>query len=130
MNCDDLKGAIYGYVERQLPQDQRTEFERHLQACPVCEELVEHVLALPCRDFVQFLDDYFEGALRPEERRVFDRHMELCPPCLDYLRSYERTVELGREACTGGGLPENVPDALVEAILAARRAEARREPGS
>jgi anti-sigma factor RsiW len=123
MNCDDLWGALHGYVERRLPPDHRADFERHLETCPTCEELVGHVLALPCRDFVQFLDDYFEDALPPAERREFDKHMELCPPCVDYLRSYERTIELGREACTGGPVPEGVPDALVEAILAARRAE-------
>lgn len=123
MNCDELRGALHDYVEKRLPSDRRSDLERHLETCATCEELVGHVLALPCRDFVQFLDDYFEGVLPAAERREFDKHMELCPPCVDYLRSYERTIDLGRRACEGGPVPEGVPDELVEAILAARRAE-------
>ena len=123
MDCGELRGSLFGYVEKDLPAERRAAFERHLESCPPCKELVGHVLALPCRDFVQFLDDYFEDRLGPAERREFDKHMELCPPCLDYLRSYERTVDLGRRACAGGRLPDEVPEALVRAILAARRAE-------
>lgn len=123
MNCDQLKASIHGYVDRRLAPDLREAFERHLGECPTCKELVEHVLELPCRDFVQFLDDYFEERLPEEQRRIFDKHMELCPPCLDYLRSYERTVELGRICGGREAPPPDVPQALIDAILKARRAD-------
>ena len=126
MNCDQLKRAIHDYVEQVLPAPGRADFERHLEVCPDCKRLVGHVLELPCRDFVQFLDDYHEGSLPEDQRRVFQKHMELCPPCVEYLRSYRQTVRLGRLACSSEGLPESVPDALVEAILQARRAEQAR----
>jgi hypothetical protein len=39
-----------------------------------------------------------------------------------YLESYRETIRLGREACEPDGpLPEEVPEELVEAILASRR---------
>jgi len=123
MNCDELKRALHDYVDQTLPAAQRADFERHVEACPGCKQLVDHVLELPCRDFVQFLDDYYEGSLPEAQRRVFQKHMELCPPCVDYLRTYQQTVRLGRLACSSESLPESVPDALVEAILQARRAE-------
>jgi len=126
MNCDELKSAIYGYVEGQLSAEQRAAFDSHLAGCAPCTTLMADVQSLSCRDFVQFLRDYFDGELPAEQRAVFDRHMELCPPCKDYLRSYERTIELGRVACNQGreGLPEGVPDSLVRAILRARREQA------
>ena len=125
MNCDGLKSSIYGYIENLLSAEQRAEFDRHLSECESCSALIADVQGLPCRDFVQFLDDYFEGQLPGQQRAVFDRHMELCPPCKDYLHSYERTVELGRIACSeGAAVPGEVPDALVRAILKARREQA------
>ena len=123
MNCDQLKGSIYNYVEKALTQDERAEFERHLSACPPCKTLVGHVLELPCRDFVQFLDDYYEERLPEEQRRVFEKHMELCPPCIDYLRSYDSTIKLGRLACNGDTVSSEVPEGLIRAILEARKAK-------
>ena len=126
MNCAELKQSIYGYVENQLSDEQRADFERHLGGCESCSALMADVQGLSCRDFVQFLNDYFEGELPGEQRSIFDRHMELCPPCKDYLRSYERTIELGRIACAeeSPGIPAGVPDSLVRGILKARRERA------
>ena len=118
MNCEELRRAIFGYVERELPAERRAEFEAHRAACPGCAELVRDVLALPCRDFVQFLDDYHEDRLPAEQRSIFERHMQLCPPCVDYLESYVRTVRIGRISCAES--PE-VPEKLIRAILRARQ---------
>ena len=38
MNCKQLIEFIVDYLEENLPEAQRDEFERHLQACPYCTE--------------------------------------------------------------------------------------------
>jgi anti-sigma factor RsiW len=76
-----------------------------------------------CREFVEFLMAYLDGELPAEQRRVFEAHMEVCAACVNYLASYEATVALGRRLAEQGeaSLPEDVPEELVDAILAARR---------
>ena len=80
---------------------------------------------MKCREFVDFLMEYLEGGLRERERQVFEGHIEDCPSCMHYLDTYRETVRL--EGLCGGGdeVPEEVPEPLVRAILAARR-EGRR----
>jgi anti-sigma factor RsiW len=119
MNCQELRRAIFGYMERQLSAAARAEFDEHRAACPSCAALVRDALALPCREFVQFLDDYCDDRLPAEQRAVFERHMQLCPPCVDYLDSYKLTVRLGRIACAEAA---EIPEKLIQAILRARRA--------
>jgi anti-sigma factor RsiW len=77
-----------------------------------------------CREFVAFLMEYLDGTLGPAEREVFERHLRDCPPCGIYLDTYQETIRLGRDAlCAADGpLPEEAPEELVAAILAARRA--------
>ncbi len=79
---------------------------------------------LTCMEFERFVHDYQEGSLSPRERRTFDLHMDLCPMCLVYFTTYLRTIELGRRVCATDAevSVENLPDDLVNAILAARRA--------
>jgi predicted anti-sigma-YlaC factor YlaD len=75
-----------------------------------------------CREFVDFLMTYLDGELEPEPARVFEEHMELCPPCLTFLDTYRDTIRLGRFACREGAPAlEEVPEELIQAILAARR---------
>lgn len=77
---------------------------------------------LTCRELIDFLREYLDEELSPEERSHFERHLGVCPPCVRYLETYQETVRLGREACCepGGGVPEDVPEELVRAILDAR----------
>ncbi len=77
-----------------------------------------------CGEFEQFIHDYQEGWLRPQQRRVFDLHMELCPMCRAYFTSYLRAVVLGKRLCDPEEVsaPMELPEELVSAILAARRA--------
>ena len=80
-------------------------------------------LQLNCREFADFLMAYLDDELPHEERESFESHMQLCPPCVVYVRNYQRTIELGKDACGGdpdGPVPEDVPEKLVQAILAAR----------
>ena len=62
---------------------------------------------------------YLDNELALEERAVFDRHLEACPSCVNYLKTYEKTVLLAR-AAADDPVPAEVPESLVQAILAAR----------
>jgi anti-sigma factor RsiW len=76
---------------------------------------------MTCREFAEFLDNYLAGTLLAEERNAFDRHLDVCEHCVAYLDSYRRTVDACR--VLGGDqeeVPADVPDELVQAILASR----------
>jgi anti-sigma factor RsiW len=75
-----------------------------------------------CREFSDFIGDYLAGELPGTVHTGFERHLELCPNCRRYVRSYEETVKLGRQAFDdpNAPLPPQVPEELVTAILAAR----------
>ncbi len=80
--------------------------------------------SLTCREFIDFIMAWFDGELEPGVRRAFAEHLALCPDCVDYLESYERTVELGKAAWdtpADAPVPDEVPEDLVQAVLAARR---------
>jgi anti-sigma factor RsiW len=76
-----------------------------------------------CRELNDFLADWTADALPADTRAAFERHLAGCEDCRVYLRSYEETIRLGREAFAqpDGALPDDVPEALVQAVLAARR---------
>jgi anti-sigma factor RsiW len=67
--------------------------------------------------------DYLSGELSPETRAQFERHLNLCPNCAAYLSNYRDTIALGRRvfADDDAAVPGDVPDDLVQAILASRR---------
>jgi len=77
--------------------------------------------ALSCRELVDFLMRYLDDELPEGERTVFEGHLEACPPCQVYLDTYRETVALGRCCGEDEPVPAEAPDALVRAILAARR---------
>jgi anti-sigma factor RsiW len=77
---------------------------------------------ITCRQLIDFIMSYQDGELAAEERAEFERHLGVCPPCQAYLATYDKTVALVR---THGGeepVPEDVPESLILAILAARTA--------
>jgi len=82
---------------------------------------------MTCRDFVDFLMQYLSGELSPAEQSVFDQHMAECPACVAYLRTYRETIRLEKAAFAdpAGSVPTDVPNDLVQAILAARSARTR-----
>jgi anti-sigma factor RsiW len=82
--------------------------------------------ALTCRELTDFLPDYVAGELGADERAIFQRHLADCPDCAAYLRSYEATIRLARDAYADEPVPASVPDALVRAILHARTRPSRR----
>jgi len=76
-----------------------------------------------CRELADFIGDYLSGELRADSRAEFERHLRLCPNCRRYVAEYELTVKLGKRAFADedAGVPADVPEDLVQAILAARR---------
>ena len=77
---------------------------------------------ITCREFAEFLWAYLSGEVSPEQRFDFDAHMAVCPGCVAYLKTYEETVRLGKEAFVSPDdpVPADVPEELVQAILATR----------
>lgn len=79
---------------------------------------------LSCREFMDFILAYLDDEIDARGRRRFEEHIRACPPCLDYLDSYRQTVELTGDAFPACGpddtIPEDTPEELVRAVLAAR----------
>ena len=75
-----------------------------------------------CRDFVEFLDQYLANGLPASQAEEFNGHLAACPSCVAYMKSYEQTIQLGRGAMRAADepLPTEVPEELIQAILAAR----------
>jgi len=81
---------------------------------------------ITCKQFDGFLVDYLDGALPSGPQRRFELHLAVCRECRRYLAGYRRTIALTRESMGGKDptpVPDEVPEALVEAVLAARQAD-------
>ena len=76
---------------------------------------------ITCRELIAFIADFREGSLAPEVAHEVERHLAVCPSCVEYLAGYADTVELLELAREDGPAPTDMPAALVDAILAARR---------
>jgi anti-sigma factor RsiW len=78
---------------------------------------------MTCREFIDFLMEYLSGGLSANEWAEFEQHLAECPDCAAYLRSYEETIKLGKAvfADPDAPVPQDVPEELVQAILASRR---------
>jgi anti-sigma factor RsiW len=78
---------------------------------------------MTCRELIDFLMAYLDGELPDERRALFDAHLEICAACRRYLDGYRQSIALGRAACDPEApVPDEVPEELVQAILAARDA--------
>ncbi len=69
MNCDELRESVFDYVEKNLSDARRADFERHVEECGPCGELMADVRKLTCKEFVEFLHDYFEDELPADIER-------------------------------------------------------------
>ncbi len=80
---------------------------------------------LTCRDFIDVIMAWLDGELEPATRKRFDEHLTACVDCAHYLRSYQMTVALGKSVCgprdPSGPVREDVPEELVQAVLATRK---------
>lgn len=75
---------------------------------------------ITCRELIDFIASYRDNELTPDQRVEFERHLSVCPSCVAYLETYEQTIAMAK---TAGNEPvsEDVPESLVQAILAARK---------
>ena len=79
---------------------------------------------MTCQQLIDFIMSYLDDELPEDQRAEFDRHMAVCPPCVNYLRTYEKSVLLAK-ACANESVPDEVPESLVQAILASQRGPSR-----
>ena len=77
---------------------------------------------MTCSEFADFLDGYLSGGLPSNVRSTFEHHLVLCANCVSYLQHYRESIALGRRSFqpTGADLPADVPEDLIQAILALR----------
>lgn len=77
---------------------------------------------ISCAQFEEFMIDYSEGTLPAGQRRRFEAHLNFCRECRDYLAAYNQTIALGKAAFAerDAPLPDDVPEDLIAAVLAAR----------
>jgi anti-sigma factor RsiW len=77
---------------------------------------------MTCREFTDFLAEYLAGDLPAAARAPFEHHLEICVNCRRYLAQYRETIALGRVSFEDldAVVPDDVPEDLVAAILAAR----------
>ena len=80
---------------------------------------------ITCRELIDFIASYRDNELTPEQRGEFERHLSVCPSCVAYLETYEQTIALAKRS-SDEPVPEDVPDSLVQAILAARDTDVKR----
>lgn len=119
MNCEELKASAHDYFLRLLSAEQCAQFDRHAESCPACGEFVRVCRETTCREVNEFLAGYVEGQLTADRTAVFERHLAICPDCRNYLDAYRATLRAARSSHSPGGLgvPAQMPDQLVQAIL-------------
>ena len=78
---------------------------------------------MTCRDVSEFLQKYLAGELPPDQHAAFEAHVAVCPDCVTYIAGYREAVQVGKASFPRSDEPAaaEVPDALVQAILAAQR---------
>lgn len=72
---------------------------------------------LQCVEFVEMVTEYLEGSMSVNERLAMERHLAFCAPCVDYIEQMRATI-----AVTGALSEQDVPDEVIEPIMAAFRA--------
>ncbi len=77
-------------------------------------------LMITCEAFEDFILAYLEDDLSPRQKFVFEMHLKLCRECRDYLKAYRASLELAKSTGQAQPLPDEVPEDLVAAVLAAR----------
>jgi len=77
---------------------------------------------ITCEEFEDFILSYLDGELTNRQLSVFEWHLRICKECRDYLAAYCLSTKLAKRALDDPDqpLPEDVPEDLVNAILAAK----------
>jgi len=76
-----------------------------------------------CVEFEGFILDYLDDELPRRQKIVFEMHLRLCRECRDYLKAYRTAMTLAAESLRDASdfEPEDVPEDLIAAVLAARK---------
>jgi anti-sigma factor (TIGR02949 family) len=83
---------------------------------------------MTCHEITDFLMDFLDRELPAAQRAEFEEHLKACPPCVEFMQSYEQTRELGCRCYQEDEPPAGMPEELVQAILAARKAGDAQKP--
>lgn len=75
---------------------------------------------MKCRECDEFLVDYVSGELPTEILATFELHLSRCKNCRVYLEQYRATIKAGKTACDAAKEGLQMPEELIQAILAAR----------
>ena len=75
---------------------------------------------MKCRECDEFLVDYVAGELPPDVLATFELHISRCRNCRTYLEQYRATIKAGKTACDAAKQGVQMPEELIQAILAAR----------
>jgi len=77
---------------------------------------------ITCREFDDFILNYLDGELTSTQNRVFKVHLLVCRECRDYLKAYQRSIELSKQLLQEPSMPvlDEVPEELIKAILNAK----------
>ena len=75
---------------------------------------------MKCRECDEFLVDYVAGELPADVLETFELHLSRCRNCRHYLEQYRATIKAGKSACEAVKAAPQMPEELIQAILAAR----------
>lgn len=80
---------------------------------------------MTCAQFDAFICDYLDGKLPAAQAFTFRLHLGMCRDCRAYIAAYRNTIELQRHVLSppDAPVPDDVPEDLVSAILAAKKAD-------
>jgi anti-sigma factor RsiW len=76
-----------------------------------------------CRECDEFLVDYVAGELPADVLATFELHLSRCRNCRNYLEQYRATIKAGKTACDIAKQGIQMPEELIQAILAAKPKE-------
>lgn len=69
-----------------------------------------------CNELVNLLADYLDGSMDPVLREELEGHIELCDSCMNFLKTYDTTRIVAREARVEE-IPLDFRDSLKRFIL-------------
>ncbi|MDB5299645.1 MAG: Anti-sigma factor [Phycisphaerales bacterium] len=81
---------------------------------------------MTCLEIQDRMVEYLSGELNVAEGSEFDRHLEACGACASHVGASRVTLQLSRSAVQrlDDPRPEDVPESLVRAIIAAGHCQA------
>ncbi len=65
-----------------------------------------------CKESIDLLQQYLDGDMPAEERRHLEAHLSGCTPCVDFVKSYQATPKLCRNA-----LHKKMPEELGNRLM-------------